>query len=159
MAAIGSATLDIECDQENCHAVDMVVKGSLTKPIELTPHVEVEGVNTLGCLENSEAPSWEVASMLLNEIYRGEERDIRIGNVTVALKNHATNTTAVCDGQGDELNTDGESREPDRFWGCSYGSGGLQDYSTQQQFRFYPRTRVFDFQQTWFCNGHDSAPP
>ncbi|KAI0599835.1 hypothetical protein F4775DRAFT_599710 [Biscogniauxia sp. FL1348] len=153
--AVASTKLHIECEGDNCHAIDSVVKGSLTEPIELTPNVAPDGVNVPSCLENSGMPSWELSYLMWNEIYRGSAR---IGNITVIMRNLANEFNLTCEAQGDELNAEG-SEDHERWWGCALAENPFASYRVTTKIQFNPVTRRFATEQTWYCNGNDVELP
>ncbi|KAL7623199.1 hypothetical protein AAE478_006880 [Parahypoxylon ruwenzoriense] len=145
--AIGSASFDGNSP--------VLIKGSLTEPIELTPNVAPEGVNHPACLETSETPSWIITSWMWNEKWRNGYNS---GDLTVTFYNPSTGFNLTCKGDGEELNRDGRYGY-ERWWGCALASSPFDDYRIISLIKLNPVTEVFSIDQRWSCNGHDSKLP
>ncbi|KAI0009919.1 hypothetical protein F4779DRAFT_579829 [Xylariaceae sp. FL0662B] len=152
--AVGNVSLDVECEQESCHAAKSIIKGSLTEPIELTPNVAPLGVNYLGCLEKSETPSWEVTSWVWRETWTD---GYPTGSVAATVHNQANGFNATCKGQGYDLNRD--SGLNDTTYYCDYVTNAFEDYLIFSFIHLSPDTGMFSIDQTWYCNGHDGKLP
>ncbi|OTB07112.1 hypothetical protein M426DRAFT_257510 [Hypoxylon sp. CI-4A] len=147
--AVGSAPIDLDSTNST------YIKGSLTKPIEITPDVSPQGVNYPGCLETSEAPSWIVTSWVWNEAWKA---GYNTGNLTATFYNPATGYNMTCTGEGEGYNRDGRYGL-DEWSGCALESSPFSDYQIRTMINLNAVTGVFSIDQTWFCNGHDDKLP
>lgn len=157
--ASGNATVPLICDGDLCESSNPVdlVKGSLSKPIAITPTYAdgPPGHKNPGCGANSKTPKWTLGTIIfINETGDGESA-IPSQSIQFQVTNEATGHVVGC------LNyfLAGPGEDPRIAISCGGATDRKSRYNTRTDAVFYPRSWKFEINETWYCDDVDSAKP
>ncbi|KAK3937731.1 hypothetical protein QBC46DRAFT_356387 [Diplogelasinospora grovesii] len=160
--ASGNASLSLTCASNTCTSTDplVLVRGTLHSPVEnVSPAYASgpDGHDKPGCGARSKDPTWELGTIVyLNETGDGSSA-IASQSIQFQVVNTAIGYTAGC------LNyfavAPGEDPAVRMVCGGGVDFTRRERYSIRTETVFYPRSRQFGINQTWFCDDADAARP
>ena len=168
--ASGNTTVPLKCGSVNgtvaaaptCKSTNPVdlIRGTLSKPITITPAWAdgPDGHDKPGCQAASKSPLWTLDTVIfINETGDGTSA-IPSQSIQFAVTNNATGEVQGCL----MYFLAGPGEDPAVRMTCGGGGPGMgrrSRYNVQTNTVFYPRSRQFNINQTWFCDDVDAARP
>jgi hypothetical protein len=137
----------------------VLVKGSLIAPVEITP-IYFEGPtghDAPGCSAGSEKPKWTIASVAYSDATGDGVNSVSQRSLSLLLINQATGYDASCmafaddDAKSDVLNLN--------CAGLEFQSPTIGRYSTSTAATYNVATKQLTVTQTWHCDDTDPGRP
>ncbi|KAK4141971.1 uncharacterized protein C8A04DRAFT_30373 [Dichotomopilus funicola] len=139
----------------------LLVRGSLTAPISITPSYPAgpTGHNTPGCTSRSNSPSWTLTTIHYTDEPAVGNSTAAYENFNVLITNPAIAYQASCipGGGGNGLDDGGVAHLT--CAGAEFQSGFMGAYPIGTKAGFDPVEKGFWLEQTWFCDDEDAARP
>jgi hypothetical protein len=137
----------------------VLVKGSLIAPVEITP-IYFEGPtghDAPGCSAKSEAPKWKISSVAYSDATGDGIESVAQRSLSLVLINQGTGYDASCMAFG---SPDSPSDVLDlNCAGLEFQSPTIGRYSTSTQATYNVVTRQLNVTQSWYCDDQDPGRP